>query len=44
MHPMQEVPCNASLHNALALVSDVIPSMAYLEIDEEGLLLAQWRK
>jgi hypothetical protein len=44
MHPMQEVPCNASLHNALALVSDVIPSMAYLEIYEEGLLLAQWRK
>ncbi|KAG2045780.1 hypothetical protein BDR06DRAFT_1015299, partial [Suillus hirtellus] len=43
-HPTQEAPCNASLHNAPALASDVIPSTASLEIDEEDLSLAQRRK
>ncbi|KAG2142781.1 uncharacterized protein EDB93DRAFT_1252251 [Suillus bovinus] len=36
MHPMQEVSCDASLHNPPASASDVILSTASMEIDEEG--------
>ncbi|KAG1760610.1 hypothetical protein EV702DRAFT_1201552 [Suillus placidus] len=43
-HPMQEGSCDASLHNPPASASDVILSTASMEIDEEGLSLAQQRK
>ncbi|KAG1779652.1 hypothetical protein EV702DRAFT_1043572 [Suillus placidus] len=43
-HPTQEVSYDASLHNAPAPASDVILSRASMEIDEEGLSLAQRRK